>query len=79
VADSCWLPPDATIGFAGLTVIDVSTAPTPITVTLDEPVIEAEEAVIVAVPVAIVVASPAELMLATAGLDDVQVTEEVRS
>jgi len=69
--------PFATLGFAGVTAIDVSAAAVTVSVVL--PTTLPEVAEIVVVPTATVVARPPAAMVAVAVLDDAQVTEVVRS
>jgi hypothetical protein len=77
---NCWLVPSASEGMAGVTAMETTAAGD--TVKTVVPEIEPDVAVIVVVPVARLVASPwlpeVLLMLATAGLDEVQVAVVVR-
>jgi hypothetical protein len=77
VALNCWVVPLAIDGFAGVTAIDTSAAgPTVRVVLLVSP---PEVALIWDVPCAVLLARPPELMVATVGFEDAQVTELVRS
>jgi hypothetical protein len=76
VAVNCCVSPFATLGFAGVTAMDVSAAAATVSVVL--PVMLPEVAEIVVVPVATAVARPPTAMVAVAVLDDAQVTVPVR-
>lgn len=73
---NCWVVPSGMEGFAGLTVMDVSTAA--VTVKLSVPVTEPELAEMVIVPWATACAKPVELIVAKALLDELQATELLR-
>ena len=75
VAVNCCVAPWAIEGFAGVTAIDTSVA---VTVRLVDPLIVPDAAEIVVVPVATPVASPAPLIVPTAVLVELQVTELVK-
>jgi hypothetical protein len=78
VAANCWLVPLAIEALPGLTDNDTRTGA--VTATLAEPVTEPEVvAVIVVVPGATLVAYPAAPIVATAGTDDAQVADCVKS
>ena len=68
--------PKATDGLTGATAIE--TKPAGFTVSVVEPTMVPEVAVMVVVPVATLVARPAAPIVATPVLDDVQVAELVR-
>jgi len=75
LALNCWLVPMAMLGEAGVTVMDDSAATVRV-VELDTP---PEVAVMVEEPGAMAVANPAALMVATPVVDELQVTDAVRS
>src|SRR5512142_1800740 len=78
VAVNCCVAPVGTLGFAGVTAMDVSARTFAVAFPLMAPIV----AVIVAVPavaVADAVARPVAAPMVTAGLEDVQVTWVVRS
>ena len=75
VAVNCCVAPLAIEAFAGVTAIDTSVA---VTERFVEPLIEPEVAEIVVLPVPTPVASPPLVIVATAVLDELQVTELVR-
>ena len=77
MAVNCWVSPLATLGFAGVTAIDWSTAA--LTVSTVEPLIAPSVALMLEVPVATAVASPAAVMVATEVVAEAQVTWLVRS
>ena len=77
MAANCWLVPKAIAGLDGETVIETRFAGP--TVTVAEPVMLPEMAVITAAPVETLVANPAEEIPAMAGFDEFQVAELVRS
>jgi hypothetical protein len=81
VAVNCWVVPSAMLGLVGVTAMDTSVAE--VTVSVVEPDIPPDVAVIVVEPTADDVASPLEpaelLMAATAAADEFQVTDAVRS
>jgi hypothetical protein len=77
VAVNCCLSPLATLGVAGVTAMETSAAA--LTVSVVFPVTLPEVAVMVVVPVARVVARPLAAMVAVVGVDDAQVTDDVRS
>ncbi len=68
VAVNCWVLPAATEALAGVTESDVKTAA--VTVSVAEPVIAPDLAVMVVVPGASVVANPVALILATVVADE---------
>src|SRR5260370_155568 len=72
VALNCCVAPFGTEGFAGVTAIDCNTGA--VTVSVVEPLIVPEVALIVLDPVATVVANPALLIVATVVVPEVQVT-----
>jgi hypothetical protein len=76
VAVNCCVNPLATDGFAGVTAIVCKTAG--VTVSVVEPLIDPEVALIVVDPVATVLAKPALLMVATVVAEDVHVAVLVR-
>ena len=76
MAVNCCVPPLIIEGLAGVTAMETSTGA--VTVRLVEPVIEPDTAEIVVLPVATPVASPAPLIVPTAVLVELQVTELVR-
>jgi hypothetical protein len=71
VAVNCWVSPAAIEAVAGVTEIEVNTAA--VTVSVAEPLIFPEVAVIVAVPVATLVPKPLLLTVATEVFDEVHV------
>ena len=76
VAVNCSARPLATLGSAGVTAIEVTTAA--VTVRLVVPLTEPSVAVMVDEPVANVAASPLVEIVAMAVFDDFQVTDVVR-
>ncbi len=76
VALNCWVVPFAILGFVGVTVIDDSVAGVTVNVVFLETV--PTVAVIAVVPTSTDVARPALLIVATSGLDELQVTCVVR-
>lgn len=76
---NCCVAPAAMLAVAGETAIEVRVAVAPLTVRLAAPLTPLSDAVTVAVPEATPVASPAELTVAVAELELVQVTLEVTS
>ena len=86
IAVNCHGKPRGTLGFAGVTVIDVSAGASAVSVVLPTtiggsvvvPTTLADVAEMMVVPVATVVARPAVLMVATVGAEDAQVTVAVR-
>ena len=76
VAVNCSVPPAVIEGLAGVTAIDTNVGA--VTVSVVEPLIEPEVAVIVVLPCATLVARPAALMVATLVDEEFQVTESVR-
>jgi hypothetical protein len=77
IADRCSLAPIAMDELAGITVSETRAAG--VTARLAEPVTAPKVAVMLVVPAATVLAAPAEVTVATAVADDVQLTELVRS
>jgi hypothetical protein len=77
VAVNCWFVPSAMDALDGETEIETRTGA--VTVSGTEALIEPTAAVILAAPCVRPEASPAALTVATAGADDFQVTEPVRS
>lgn len=75
VAVNCLVVATAMVGAAGVTAIDARIA----TVSVVEPDILPEVALMVVGPAATAVASPLVLMVAKPGADELQVTDEVRS
>lgn len=73
---NCCVVPRAMEGLTGLMAMETSAAE--LTVSVVEPVIEPEVALIVVVPAATLVASPVELMVATLVVEEAQVAELVR-
>ena len=73
---NCCVAPFGTEGFAGVTAIDCNTGA--VTVSVVEPLIVPEVALIVLDPVATVVANPALLIVATVVVPEVQVAVLVR-
>jgi hypothetical protein len=63
-------------GFAGVTAIDCSVAA--VTVSIAEPTTDPEVALIVLLPVPAPVAKPPAVIVATPGVADAHVTEDVR-
>ena len=76
MAVNCWVSPLATLGLAGVTAIDWSTAA--VTVSTVEPLTPPSVALIVEVPVATAVARPAAVIVATEVVAEAQVTWLVR-
>ena len=76
VAVNCWVRPLATLGLAGVTAIDWSTAG--VTVITVEPLMPLSAALIVEVPVPTAVARPAAVIVATEVVADAHVTWLVR-
>jgi hypothetical protein len=76
VAVNCWLLDGASVRFTGVTANETKAGG--VTVRVADPLMEAEVAVMVAVPAATAVASPAELMVATPFAEELQVTVLVR-
>ena len=76
MAVNCWVSPLGTLGFAGVTAIDWSTAA--VTVITVEPLTPPSAALMEEVPVATAVASPAVVMVATEVVAEAQVTWLVR-
>ena len=74
---NCWVRPATTVGVAGVTAIETSVGP--VTVRVAVPLTEPEVAVMVVEPMETPIAKPALEILATPGLELVQVTELVRS
>jgi len=77
VAVNCWVAPTSRLGLDGVTPMEDRVAEITVNVTLAEKV--SEVAVIVEVPAATAVAKPLPLTVATAGLDELQVTDMVIS
>lgn len=75
VALNCWVVPTAMVGLAGVTAIELSAA----TVSVVDPEMLPEVAVIVVEPVVMAAASPVLLMFAMSGIDELHVTDEVMS
>lgn len=76
IALNCWVVPTAMVLLAGVTAIDVTSA----TVSVVKPGIPLKVAVIVVLPgAAPAVASPAVLIVAIPVLDELQVTNDVKS
>lgn len=75
VAMNCFVVPDAMVGVVGVTAIDARVA----TVSVVEPDMLPEVALMVVGPAATAVASPLLLMVAKPAADELQVTDEVRS
>jgi len=76
VAVNCWVLPAATEALAGVTESEVKTAA--VTVSVAEPVIAPDLAVMVVVPGATVVANPLALIFAIVVADELQFAELVR-
>jgi hypothetical protein len=76
VAVNCWVAPLVIDGFVGVTAIDWSVAA--VTVSVVEPAMEDDVAVIVEVPTVAPVAKPAAVMVAEAVLDELHVALVVR-
>ena len=76
VAVNCSVVPALIEGLAGVTAIDTNVAA--VTVSVVEPLIEPEVAVIVVLPCVEPVASPAALIVATLVVPELHVTVEVR-
>ena len=77
VAVNCWLVPTNTDEFAGVTAMLVKTAL--VTLRTTELLIDPDAAVIVVWPAPDAVARPAALIVATEGVEEIQLTEVVRS
>ena len=76
VAVNCSVAPEVTEGLAGVTAMDTNVAA--VTVSVVEPLIEPEVAVIAVVPCVELVAKPAALIVATLVVPELHVTVEVR-
>jgi hypothetical protein len=74
---NCCFNPAATLGLAGVTLIDTSAAVA--TVRVVEPVIDPDVALMVVVPCATVVARPPVLIVAMLMAEEPHVTDPVRS
>ena len=81
MAVNCWVPLNATAGFAGVTAIEVRVAGVTVNASLPDTVPEtpAIEAVMTTLPWVRVLTKPLALTVATAGLGLVQVTLVVTS
>ena len=77
VAVNCWVVPSAMLGLVGVTEMDTSVAV--VTVRVVDPEMLPDVAVIVVVPAATEVAFPLEPMVATDVVDELHVTDVVRS
>ena len=77
VATNCWALPTSTDGLTGLTAMPVKTAE--VTVSTAELLTEPDDAVIVVWPGAIAVARPLVLIVATDGVEELQLTDAVKS
>ncbi len=77
MATNAWVVPKANEGLAGVTAIDTSTAGP--TLSVADPLIDPEVAVIVAVPTPAPVANPPEPMLATVVKEELQLTVLLKS
>jgi hypothetical protein len=74
---NCWVEPGAIDAVLGVTAIEVNTTP-PVTVSVPEPLIVPDVAVIVAVPGEMAVAKPLLLIVATEVAEDDHVALFVR-
>ena len=74
---NCWVAPTAMLAVAGVTAIEVTVSVGAVTVRLAVPLTPLSDAVMVAVPAATPVATPAEVTVAAAELELVQVAVEV--
>lgn len=77
MAVNCWVAPEVMLAVGGETAIDATVGVAAVTVSDAIEVNPLAAALMVAVPAATPVASPPELTVATAVLDEVQVTPEV--
>jgi hypothetical protein len=72
---NCWLAPFDKKGFSGVT--EILTRAAGLTESVADPEIEPDSAVIVVVPTLLLTATPLAPIVATAGVEDIHVTEVV--
>jgi len=77
VAVNCCVLPMAKLAVFGVTAIEVTVCDGEVTVSAEVPLTPLSDALIVVDPAAVPVARPPLLIVASAGLEDVQVTVEV--